>query len=72
MHRQRNDEQPLDGALLVSIRRTAAALGTGETYVRRLLKEKKLEGRKLGRRHLVTVASIKALAEGDDKPEPTP
>ena len=49
--------------LLVSITGTAKALSIGRTSVYKLIDEGKLETRKMGRRRLVTVESIKRLAE---------
>lgn len=48
--------------LFVSINETAKALNIGRTSVYVLINENKLETRKMGRRRLVTVASIKRLA----------
>lgn len=50
-------------ALFASINETAKVLNLGRTSVYLLIKEGKLETRKLGRRRLVTVASIRRLAE---------
>jgi len=49
-------------ALLVSITDTAKALNLGRTSVYSLIDEGKLDTLKMGRRRLVTVASIKRLA----------
>jgi hypothetical protein len=49
-------------ALLVSITDTAKALNLGRTSIYTQINEGKLETRKMGRRRLVTVASIKRLA----------
>lgn len=46
---------------LLSINKTAATLGVGRTFTYGLIKDKKLEAVKLGRRTLVTLSSIKAL-----------
>jgi len=48
--------------LLVSITDTATALNLGRTSVYALINEGKLDTLKMGRRRLVTVASIKRLA----------
>jgi len=50
-------------ALLTSINEAAKALNLGRTSIYGLINEGKLETRKMGRRRLVTVASIKRLAE---------
>jgi len=47
--------------LLVSITETAEALNLGRTSIYALINEGKLETLKMGRRRLVTVASIKHL-----------
>ncbi|WP_299191295.1 helix-turn-helix domain-containing protein [uncultured Erythrobacter sp.] len=47
--------------LLVSITETAQTLNLGRTSVYALINEGKLETRKMGRRRLVTVASIRRL-----------
>lgn len=53
-------------ALLVSINDTAKALNLGRTSVYELIKEGRLETRKMGRRRLVTVSSIRRLAGEQD------
>ncbi|MEL1249087.1 helix-turn-helix domain-containing protein [Aurantiacibacter gilvus] len=53
-------------ALLVSINEAAKALNLGRTSIYALINEGKLETRKMGRRRLVTTASIKRLADGLD------
>lgn len=50
-------------ALLVSITDTAKVLNLGRTSIYALINEGKLETRKMGRRRLVTTASIKRLVE---------
>ncbi len=50
-------------ALLVSIKQTGEALNIGRTSVYALINEGKLETRKMGRRRLVTVESIRRLVE---------
>ncbi len=52
--------------LLVSITDTAKALNLGRTSIYALISEGKLDTRKMGRRRLVTVASIKRLAGEQD------
>ena len=52
--------------LLVSINDAAQALNLGRTSIYGLIKEGKLETRKMGRRRLVTTASIKRLATGEE------
>lgn len=52
--------------LLVSITDTSKALNLGRTSVYALINEGKLDTRKMGRRRLVTVASIKRLAGEQD------
>ena len=47
--------------LLVSVAETASALNLGRTSVYALINAGKLETRKMGRRRLVTVASIRRL-----------
>ena len=49
--------------LLVSITETAQTLNLGRTSVYALINEGKLETRKMGRRRLVTVASIRRLVD---------
>lgn len=51
--------------LLVSINEAGKALNLGRTSIYALIADKKLETRKMGRRRLVTVASIRRLAEGE-------
>ena len=48
---------------LISIAETAKALSLGRTSVYELIKEGELETRKMGRRRLVTVESIKRLID---------
>lgn len=52
--------------LLVSINEAANALNLGRTSVYKLIEEKKLESRKMGRRRMVTTASIRRLVDGED------
>ena len=52
--------------LLVSIADAAKALSIGRTSVYELINSGALETRKMGRRRLVTVASIKRLAAGEE------
>lgn len=59
--RQPNTEHDMD-PLFVSITEAAKALGLGRTSVYELIRTGELETRKMGRRRLVTVASIKRLA----------
>lgn len=49
--------------LLVSINEAAKALNLGRTSIYSLIKEGKLDTRKMGRRRMVTTASIRQLAE---------
>lgn len=51
--------------LLVSINEAARALNLGRTSVYKLIDEGKLETRKMGRRRLVIVASIRRLADDE-------
>ena len=52
--------------LFVSITETAKALSLGRTSVYQLIRTGELETRKMGRRRLVTVTSIKRLAGEQD------
>lgn len=52
--------------LFVSINDTGKALSLGRTSVYKLIGEGKLETRKMGRRRLVTVASIRRFAGEQD------
>ena len=52
--------------LFVSINQTAKALSIGRTSVYELINSGELDTKKMGRRRLVTVASIKRLAETQD------
>ena len=52
--------------LLVSINEATKVLSLGRTSVYELIHTGELETRKMGRRRLVTVASIKRLAEKQD------
>lgn len=52
--------------LLVSINETAKALNLGRTSVYALIEEGKLESRKMGRRRMVTTASIRRLVDKQD------
>lgn len=52
--------------LFVSITDAAKVLSLGRTSVYELIRTGELETRKMGRRRLVTVASIKRLATGQD------
>ncbi|MEP0189657.1 MAG: helix-turn-helix domain-containing protein [Erythrobacter sp.] len=52
--------------LLVSINEAAKALNLGRTSIYELISQEKLDTRKMGRRRLITVASIKRLAEEQD------
>lgn len=49
--------------LLVSINEAAKSLNLGRTSVYALIGEGKLESRKMGRRRMVTTASIRRLVE---------
>ena len=49
--------------LLVSIKNTGRTLSLGRTSVYSLIKEGKLDTKKLGRRRLVTAESIKRFVE---------
>lgn len=51
-------------AITVSINEASRALGLGRTSIYALIKQQKLEARKLGRRTLITTQSIRALIEG--------
>ena len=48
--------------LFVSINDAGTALNLGRTSINKLIKEGKLDSLKMGRRRLVTVASIRRLA----------
>lgn len=50
--------------LLVDVRTARHTLGIGKTTLYNLLKNQKLECRKIGRKTLVTVSSIDALVNG--------
>ncbi|QZH74146.1 MAG: helix-turn-helix domain-containing protein [Erythrobacter sp.] len=50
-------------ALLVSINETGRVLNLGRTSIYGLISEGKLETRKMGRRRLITAASIRRLVE---------
>lgn len=52
--------------LLVSIAEAANALSLGRTSIYELIRKGDLETRKMGRRRLVTVASIERLATGEE------
>jgi excisionase family DNA binding protein len=49
--------------LLVSIKNTGKALSLGRTSIYALIKEGKLDTKKLGRRRLITAESIKRFVE---------
>ena len=51
--------------LLVSINDAARTLNLGRTSIYSLINEGKLESRKMGRRRLVTTASIQRLVAGE-------
>ncbi|QUL37807.1 helix-turn-helix domain-containing protein [Erythrobacter sp. JK5] len=51
--------------LLVSINEAATALNLGRTSVYKLIDEGKLESRKMGRRRMVTTASIRRLVDDE-------
>lgn len=53
--------------LLVSITETSKVLNLGRTSVYELINDGKLDTRKMGRRRLVTVASIKRLVDEDEE-----
>ena len=52
--------------LLVSIKEAARALNLGRTSVYELIKQNRLESRKMGRRRMVTTASIRRLVDGEE------
>lgn len=52
--------------LLVSITDAAKSLGLGRTSVYEMIRAGELDTRKMGRRRLITVASIKRLAGEQD------
>jgi excisionase family DNA binding protein len=52
--------------ILVSIGETAKILSVGRTSVYRFIQEGRLKTTKLGRRNLVTMRSIKSLAEASE------
>lgn len=54
--------------LAISINATAKALGVGRSSVYSLIKTGKLEAIKIGRRTLLTTASIKRLAQSNSPP----
>ena len=51
--------------LLISISEAAKALNLGRTSIYELIKQDKLESRKMGRRRMVTTASIHRLVDGE-------
>lgn len=51
--------------LLISINEAARALNLGRTSIYALINEGKLETRKMGRRRLVTTASIRRIVDGE-------
>lgn len=53
--------------LFVSINDAAKALNLGRTSIYALINEGKLEARKVGRRRLITTASIRRLADQQDE-----
>lgn len=54
--------------LALTIRGTSEATGLGKTSLYKLIADNKLTAVKIGRRTLVTVASIKALLEDGTSP----
>ena len=52
--------------LLVSISDAAKALSLGRTSIYELMRSGQLDTRKMGRRRLITTASIRRLAETQD------
>jgi excisionase family DNA binding protein len=52
------------GKLLVSVEEAMAALGIGRTTLHHLISEGRLDTVKIGRRRLVKVSSMRAMAEG--------
>jgi excisionase family DNA binding protein len=62
MHKKGSNSQSLDGRITTSIAHAAEVLDVGESTVRKLIVAKKLKSVSLGRRRVVTVASLKALA----------
>lgn len=52
--------------LFVSITDAAKALSIGRTSLYELIRTGELETRKMGRRRLITAASLRRLAEGQD------
>lgn len=51
--------------LLVSVNEAAKTLNLGRTSIYSLINEGKLETRKMGRRRLITTASIRRIADGE-------
>lgn len=51
--------------LLVSVNEAAKALNLGRTSIYSLINEGKLETRKMGRRRLITAASIRRIVDGE-------
>jgi excisionase family DNA binding protein len=51
--------------LVISINDTAKALGVGRSSIYSLIKDGRLESIKIGRRTLLTTASINRLAQGN-------
>ncbi|MCK0098509.1 helix-turn-helix domain-containing protein [Qipengyuania sp. S6317L1] len=52
--------------LLVSINEAAKALNLGRSSIYELIKQDKLDTRKMGRRRMVTTASIRRLVDGEE------
>jgi excisionase family DNA binding protein len=52
--------------LLISINEAARVLNLGRTSIYALIKEGKLDTRKIGRRRMVTTESIRQLAANDN------
>jgi excisionase family DNA binding protein len=54
---------------LVDVREATRLLGIGKTSLYKLLKNRALESRSMGRKTLITMASIRALVDGAQPPE---
>jgi len=52
--------------LAYSIRDACLATGLGRTYIYELIKQKKLQTRKLGKRTLIPAESLRLLIAGED------
>ena len=51
--------------LFISVAEACRALGLGKTTIYSLINDKRLDARKLGRRTLITIASVRCLLEAE-------